>query len=167
MNESDNNELILAFDSLYTRNDIQLLKLTIPYLNPEARPLLASFIKLQELSYCYMQIHAIKLSNLSLQIHNMEEFIQEALPYCNEKQKNMLSQIKNMKKYIAIFNQLKPILQQLENTQTDFLSQILKQNEKEKGAQDLFTSFLQSNLSAEQKDLFESYKKRFESFDTN
>ena len=43
------NDTILTFDTLYTTNEIQLLKLALPLLSNQLQPIAATLIKLREL----------------------------------------------------------------------------------------------------------------------
>ena len=50
-NKEDITGAILAFDTLYTTNHMKILKLLLPYLEPEHQKKLAIFIKWQELMF--------------------------------------------------------------------------------------------------------------------
>jgi hypothetical protein len=50
------NDTILTFDTLYTTNEIQLLKLALPLLSNQLQPIAATLIKMRELEYCLCPI---------------------------------------------------------------------------------------------------------------
>ncbi len=56
--ETNSNEKIYAFDSLYTTNHIQMLKILLPCFNPPLQKNLALFIKFLELRYTISFLHA-------------------------------------------------------------------------------------------------------------
>ena len=63
------NEAVIAFDTLYTQNHIQILKILLPYFDPYGQSHLAVWIKYLELRYTleYVSRHpfpSIQKSNL-------------------------------------------------------------------------------------------------------
>lgn len=56
--ETNSNEKIYAFDSLYTTNHIQMLKILLPCFNPPLQKNLALFIKFLEFRYTISFLHA-------------------------------------------------------------------------------------------------------------
>ena len=62
--ETIKNEQIYAFDSLYTTNHIQMLKILLPCLNPPLQKNLALYIKFLELRYTisFLSAHPYVLS---------------------------------------------------------------------------------------------------------
>ena len=49
--DKDNCDKILAFDSIYTNNHIQMYKLLLPYFEPEMQKKMAIYIKFMEFQY--------------------------------------------------------------------------------------------------------------------
>ena len=58
------NEAVIAFDTLYTQNHIQILKILLPYFDPYGQNHLAVWIKYLELRYTQASVPSIQKSNL-------------------------------------------------------------------------------------------------------
>ena len=119
-NHKDTSDAILAFDTLYTTNHMKILKLLLPYLEPDYQKKLAIYIKWQELSFT---IHFFKEYSVSLysaefspkKTLDLKELLPTLIPYCNEKEKKLItqfSQIQNMMQMIEGFQEYMPLLQQ-------------------------------------------------------
>lgn len=112
-------EAIAAFDTLYTTNHMQMLKLLSPYLDIESRHKLAMFIKWQELLYTmnFSQHYPRMGAKYSRKKEpDISSLISLLSPYCSEREKNMLlqfSQIQGMMKTYQDIAQYLPMLQEL------------------------------------------------------
>lgn len=99
----DNNQSdrVLAFDSLFTTNHIQMLKLLVGYMEPSIQGKLAVYIKFQELFYTLKLI--TEHPTLSLSPCMSEEntytipiLLDNILPFCTPEEKNKIQNLKNM-----------------------------------------------------------------------
>lgn len=119
-NNEEMTEAILAFDMLYTTNHMKILKLLIPYLESENQKKLAIFIKWQELMYTlnfFKQYSASLYSpdfkqNKKLDLNTLIPLL---TPYCNESEKNFISQFSQMQNLINMVEQVQvymPMIQQ-------------------------------------------------------
>ena len=83
--ETIKNEQIYAFDSLYTTNHIQMLKILLPCLNPPLQKNLALYIKFLELRYTisFLNAHPYVLSGCGFDKKYGEQEIpvDDLLPY--------------------------------------------------------------------------------------
>ena len=111
--ESCSNSIITAFDSLFTNNKIQMLKILISHLPPETQGTLAVYIKFMELQHTFLflkQHPDMRLfgntSLLSFDFFNgdnsdtvslLEELLPFAGPEERSKIKGMISMMQNMK----------------------------------------------------------------------
>lgn len=119
-NIEENTEAILAFDTLYTTNHMKILKLLIPYLESEHQKKLAVFIKWQELMFTlnfFKQYSASLYSPDFKQSKKMDlnTLIPLLMPYCNESEKNIISQFSQMQNMMNMMEQMQvymPIIQQ-------------------------------------------------------
>ena len=82
------NDTILTFDTLYTTNEIQLLKLALPLLSVQLQPVAATLIKMRELEYCLSRLPHTKIQDFSIAIDRLDTFFDSAMPFCNQQQKN-------------------------------------------------------------------------------
>ena len=98
--EEKNSDKIIAFDSLFTTNSIQMLKVLITYLAPSAQNNFAVYIKLMELQYTMTffkkhpdaSLYGLPHEDLS----GSAKLCDELLPLCDNSQKEKINQMKNM-----------------------------------------------------------------------
>lgn len=110
---------ICAYDSLFTDNHIQMLKILLSNLTPPLQSKLAIYIKFLELKYA---LHFFK-DNPSLNLFSCtqstttgSDLINELLPYCNPVEKEQFAQIqgifqsmKNVQEMMEVFEMMKDI----------------------------------------------------------
>lgn len=91
---------ILAFDTLFTNNHIQMYKILLSYLQPTVQKQFAVYIKLMELQYTisFFQNHPLAaLKSLSHEAPgNTGKIVEELLPFCTPSQHDKLNQMKGM-----------------------------------------------------------------------
>lgn len=91
---------VIAFDTLFTTNHIQMLKVLLTYMPHPQQRTLAVYIKFLELQYTlsFFQNHpSCALPYLhSEEILNSSKLCDELLPLCNHEEQERLKQIKNM-----------------------------------------------------------------------
>lgn len=97
---------VLAFDTLYTTNEIQLLKIALPLLSADLQPLIAAFIKARELSYCYQMITHTGFHRFSIETTHLDRFFKEAKSYCNERQRRMFDMLQNLQRTMQILEKM-------------------------------------------------------------
>ena len=97
--------------TLYTTNEIQILKLALPLLSPSLRPYAAILIKGRELHYCLSLLPQKKITDASLELSGLGQFLDQALPYCNPKQRELFLQLKNMKKTMEMFEKMRGMME--------------------------------------------------------
>ena len=107
------NDTILTFDTLYTTNEIQLLKLALPLLSVQLQPVAATLIKMRELEYCLSRLPHTKIRDFSIAIDKLDTFFDSAMPFCNQQQKKLFSQLRRMKQSMKMMEKMQTILQML------------------------------------------------------
>lgn len=100
---------VLAFDTLYTTNEIQLLKIALPLLSADLQPLIAALIKARELSYCYQMITHTGFHRFSIETTHLDRFFQEAKSYCNERQRRMFDMLQNLQRTMQILEKMQAL----------------------------------------------------------
>lgn len=142
--ETIKNEQIYAFDSLYTTNHIQMLKILLPCLNPPLQRNLALYIKFLELRYTisFLSTHPYVISGCGFdKEHRGQEIpVEDLLPYLTpeeaenvrqlQKSMDMMKQFANMQKNMEA---LQGILPEGMNLETLFQS-MMDSNSSEKTA---------------------------------
>ena len=111
---------ILAFDTLYTTNHMKILKLLLPYLEPEHQKKLAIFIKWQELMFTlnFLKQYSASLYNSDFTQKkklDLNVLLPLLTPYCSQSEKATLSgflQMQNMMHMMEEIQQYMPIIQQ-------------------------------------------------------
>lgn len=96
-NQSDR---VLAFDSLFTTNHIQMLKILLGYMEPTVQGKLAVYIKFQELQYTLQLISAHPNISLSPCFKgdrsNLSTLLDEILFFCDPIEREKFQNLKNM-----------------------------------------------------------------------
>ena len=116
--EEKEKDKIMAFDTLFTTNNIQMYKILLSYLNPAIQKKLAIYIKFMELQYTisFFQKHP----NASLFGLPYEEkpdtsrLCDELLPLCNASQKDKIIQLRNMIQNLENMKEMMATIQMLQ-----------------------------------------------------
>lgn len=89
---------ITAFDSLFTTNHIQMMKVILPYLEPGQQGIFAVCIKLLELKYTFSFIRNYPgaFPFRCSQGTDTAKLWDELLPFCTPDEKSKVENIKNM-----------------------------------------------------------------------
>lgn len=108
--ETIKNEQIYAFDSLYTTNHIQMLKILLPCLNPPLQKTLALYIKFLELRYTisFLHTHPYVISGCGFDKKNREQEIPigDLLPYLTPKEAENLKQLQKSMNIMKQFSDM-------------------------------------------------------------
>ena len=103
-------EKIIAFDTLFSTNHSQMLKLILPFMDNQVQKHLAIYIKFLELNYTinFLKRHPFQLCGCTKQ-ESFPEFTKlcgELFPFCNEKEKKQIEQMRtifqNMEMYMEM-----------------------------------------------------------------
>lgn len=153
--ETKVSEKIYAFDSLYTTNHIQMLKVLLPCLNPSLQRTLTLYIKFLELFYAihFLNTHpyAIKGCVFDHTTFNFDTFIKDIEPYISSQEADTFRQLSQG---IQTARQFGKMQQKMES-----LKDILPEGF------DLGNSnippMMETFFSGKQKDLYEKFNERF------
>lgn len=127
--EEQNIRTIAAFDSLFTTNRIQMLKILLPRLAPKQQSAFAVYIKLLELQYTlsFLRNHpgmalmgnGRQLSADFFQGDNTEtlSLLEEMLPFSGPEERARIENIKNM---IASFKKMQEMMEMIQMLQELF-----------------------------------------------
>ena len=127
--EEQNSKTITAFDSLFTTNRIQMLKILLPRLAPEQQNGFAVYIKLLELQYTlsFLRRHpGMRLmgggKQLSADVFQGDnsgtfELLDEMLPFSGPEER---SRIENIKSMIANFKKMQEMMEMIQMIQELF-----------------------------------------------
>ena len=141
--ESHETDSVTAFDTLYTTNHLQMLKILLPHLQADIQPHIAVYIKLNELLFTLRfskeQHHHIDSVSDEKDV-DMQALISELTPYLNGNEKDMLQKLSSMKENMEKFQQISQMMQMME------------------GLSDSPESILQGFLSEEQMAMFKMFQ---------
>lgn len=158
-NHQDSSEAILAFDTLYTTNHMKILKLLLPYLEPEHQRKLAIYIKWQELSFTinFFKEYSVSLYSADFskkKVLDLKELLPMLIPYCNEKEKKLISgfsQMQNMMQMMESLQEYMPLIQQ-------FMSSMSGSNNGDFGNSEMnMMDMVKNMLSEEQQAMFSMF----------
>lgn len=108
-------EKIAAFDTLFTNNQIQMLKILLTYMKPTQQKNMAVYIKFMELQYTisFFKIHpSSTLPNFRKEENlNASRLCDEILPLCNPSEQD---KINNIKKMMQNFENMQEMMQMVQ-----------------------------------------------------
>lgn len=119
-------DAIAAFDSLFTTNRIQMLKVLLPRLSPEAQGNFAVYIKFLELQYTvtFLQMHPSipllgtgkQLSGNLFQSDNADtiELLDELLPFSGPEERTKIEGMRNMLQNMGKMQEMMEMMQMLQ-----------------------------------------------------
>ncbi len=112
---------VFAFDSLFSTNRLQMLKILLTYLSPSGQKSLAIYIKFMELQYTISFFnkhpHAALHELPKEETLNTSKLCDEILPFLNPTEQEKITQIKNM---FQNFENLQEMMQMIQMLQEMF-----------------------------------------------
>ena len=154
--EKKEQDKITAFDTLFTTNHIQMLKIVMPYLDASMRRQMAVYIKYLELQYTlsYYSSHSAALCGCSInpmdsgrkEDFNFNKICSEILPYCTAEEKQKLEQFAGMFRSMEMYREMTQTFEMMK----DFAPGT-------GGNDDSMMDMLMGMLSPEQKSMFDMF----------
>lgn len=154
--EKKEHDKITAFDTLFTTNHIQMLKIVMPYLDMSMRKKLAVYIKYLELQYTlsYYSSHSVELCGCAMhskdsiekEDFNISKICSEILPYCTAEEKQKVEQLSGMFRSIEMYREMSQTFEMMK----DFAP-------GPGGGEDGMLDMLMNMLSPEQKSMFDMF----------
>lgn len=121
---------ITAFDTLYTTNRLQVLKILLPHLQKDIQPGIAVYIKLNELLFSLRFSKGLKECSTTLSSEketDMQALICEISPYLNGNEKEMLQKLGDLKDNMERFKQISQLMQMMDGSMENAPDSILKE----------------------------------------
>ncbi len=119
--EENGQDKVIAFDTLFTTNQIQMLKVLMPYLDIPAQRMLAVYIKFLELKYTinFLNDHpgSALLGSCRGENTDAAKICDEILPFCKPSEKE---KIQNFKKMFENFANMQEMMQTIQMMQELF-----------------------------------------------
>ena len=145
-------DLITAFDTVYTNNHIQICKMALMLLPEEKQRYAAVFIKYLEFNYtlklclqtpCTVNKECSSPVPFSDKLTALMDFFPKILPFCTESEAEMIKKLISLKNTYDSFEQMKPLF--------EMMSQM---DHEASNSMDMLKGF----LSPEQLNLFEMFQ---------
>lgn len=116
--EPTENEAVAAFDTLYTNNHIQILKVLLPYFDFKGKKQLAVLIKFMELRYTmdYFSRHSA-LDAAAQEVHrksaqpDIVRIFEQIKNFCTPSERAMFDQLANMKRSMEMYDEMMGMMQ--------------------------------------------------------
>ncbi len=154
---------IAAFDTLYTTNHIQMLKIILPIVSKQFRHKLAAMIKYMEFQYTLSLANSASYSfNICAESEktsfDFSKLCDELYPFCTEKEQGMLKNIKNMQGLFQQYKELESMMSMMKEIFPD-AGGFGNGGTSESG--NLFSpDMLMNLLSPEQQELFSMFQNK-------
>lgn len=151
MKEDSSN--VMAFDALYTNNQIQKLKVLLPYIEPSMQKNIAVYIKYMELKYTMELVkkHPFQICAAPAEAEkpDMKKLCRELKPYCTQSEIKQLEQMESMFQTMEMYQEM---------SQTMSAMQEMFPNMDSDGSDNSsMESLLMGMLSPEQKAMYEAF----------
>lgn len=175
------NEVIAAFDTLYTQNHIQILKVLLPYFDPAIQKNIAVWIKYMELQYTMVcaKRHPAMVCCETLEKPDIADIFEKIKNFCTPQERAVFGHICSMKKSLEMYEEMKGMMElfeQLSPEQNPFAGIFSeteepapRQNTSTRNNDDASGSFstepmelLKGLLSPEQLSMFEAFSSSFQ-----
>lgn len=117
--EKNEHDKITAFDTLYTTNHIQMLKVVMPYFDHSMRKKMAVYIKYLEFRYTlsYCNSHPFELCGCSEETEefNWNKLCSEILPFCTGEEKKQIEQISGLFQTMETYKQMSQMMEMMKD----------------------------------------------------
>ncbi|MCI9094907.1 MAG: hypothetical protein HFI95_01660 [Lachnospiraceae bacterium] len=167
---------VIAFDTLFCTNHIQMLKVMLPYMDNQTQKSMAVYIKFLELNYTmeYFRRHPNCLCGCMEREQSPDLFkmCSELLPYCTEREKAQLEQIQNISRSMEMYKEMSQTMEMMKDFMPDaaaFMDSFAESgqedhspDEEENENQGTFGNFdmmsmLMNMLTPEQRQMYEMF----------
>lgn len=153
--EQNKSDKVLIFDTLYTTNHIQMLKIFLSFLEEPMQKNLAVFIKYLELQYTISFFQRketeINICGGKHQPLNPDECLDELKSYCNEDEKSKIDQIFGIMNTMKMMQELQPLMEMMNSASQSEDGGTSDNNS------DMMSQMLKNMLSPEQQTMFEMF----------
>lgn len=168
---------VIAFDTLFCTNHIQMLKVMLPYVDHQTQKSMAIYIKFLELSYTleYFRKHPYPLCGCleRQEAPDLFKMCSELLPYCTESEKAQLEQIQNISRSMEMYKEMSQTMEMMKDFMPDaasFMDSSFKDAERDEsfdseknsgshegGGNFDMMSMLMNMLTPEQRQMYEMF----------
>lgn len=156
---------VMAFDALYTTNQIQKLKVLLPYIEPPMQKNLAVYIKYMELQYTmqYVRKHPFQISGCSIsteQKPDLQSLCLQLSLYSSPEEIKQLEQFRNMIKTMETVQEMSQTFSALQEIFPDMSAASSSEDPSSDNDNNSFSmmDMLMNMLTPEQKEMYEMFQ---------
>ncbi len=121
--DSNEHNKVIAFDTLFCTNHIQMLKVILPYMDNKTQKSMAVYIKFLELNYTieYFKKHSFPLCGCMERESSPDLFkmCSELLPYCTENEKKQIEQIRGVFQSMETYKEMSKTMEMMKDFMPD------------------------------------------------
>lgn len=159
--ETNDHSKVAAFDTLFSSNHIQMLKIMLPYMDNQTQKSLAVYIKFLELNYTieYYKKNPYPLCGCMEKesTPDVKKLCTELLPYCTESERKQIEQIRSLLQGMEMYKEMSKTMELMK----DFMPDTAFSDEGAPGAGGApgfdMMSMLMNMLTPEQKQMFDLF----------
>lgn len=152
----DESSNVMAFDALYTNNQIQKLKVLLPYIEPSMQKNMAIYIKYMELKYTMdmFRKHPFHICSVPNEDKkpDLKKLCRELKPYCTEAEVRQLEQMEGMFQTMEMYQEMSQTMSAMQEMFPD-----MGMNGSDNPSGGSMTDMLMGMLSPEQKAMYEAF----------
>lgn len=120
---SDEHNKVIAFDTLFSTNHIQMLKVMLPYLDNQMQKIMAIYIKFLELNYTIDFYRRNPYSVCGCMekepSFDLAKMCSELCPYCTAEEKKQIEQMRNIFQGIEMYKEMAKTMEQVKDFMPD------------------------------------------------
>ncbi len=121
--DSNERSKVIAFDTLFCTNHIQMLKVILPYMDNQTQKSMAIYIKFLELNYTieFFKKHPYPICGCVEKETSPDIFkmCTELLPYCTESEKKQIEQIRNIFQGMEMYREMSKTMDMMKDFMPD------------------------------------------------
>ncbi len=158
--DSNEQNKVIAFDTLFSTNHIAMLKIMLPYMDNQVQKSLAVYIKFLELNYTvdFYRKHPYPLCGCTEKetSFDLPKLCGELLPYCTEEEKKQLEQIRSIFQSMEMYKEMSKTMEMMKEFMPDmgsFSDMFTASSDSQAGSPDIM-SMLMNMMTPEQKEMF-------------
>lgn len=158
--EANDRSKVAAFDTLFSTNHIQMLKVMLPYMDNQTQKSLAVYIKFLELNYTieYYKKNPYPLCGCTEResTPDIKKMCAELLPYCTEHERKQLEQIRSLLQGMEMYKEMSKTMELMKDFMPDNAFSDEGSPQSDQAGFDMM-SMLMNMLTPEQKQMFDLF----------
>ncbi len=156
---------VMAFDALYTNNQIQKLKVLLPYIEPSMQKHMAIYIKYMELKYTIdlFKKHPFQICSANnASKPDFKNIFHELKPYCTEAEAKQMEQMTSIFQTMEMYQEMSQTMSSMQELFPDMGAGFFgtsgdSNSGNQSDSASSMESLLMGMLSPEQKAMFEAF----------